>query len=1620
MKKILFSVAWIWFLVVGANAQQNPVVHPTVIKYPVGFAVIDSLGNRPVVTDSGFQNEEFYYNRYEERVLNPNIHVPDFARVYAGQNFARPQSVQTYPPTILQNFAGQDSGAFPPDANGDVNDNYYFQVVNTTYAIYDKNGNLLAGPSDLNTIFDSSLPGAGYNDGDPIVLWDEQAGKWFYAEFSVSGSNDYMLIAVSQTDDPRGNWWSWSFDVDDMPDYMKFGIWQDGYYMATNTSNGNDVYVFERSKMITGDPNPAMIGFDNPNRPNTFDGFHCILPVDNDGAWAPAGTPGQFITVVDDDQSNPADELWLYQLNVDWNTPSNSTFQRTQTISIPSFAGNFTGDWDNIPQPGTSQKLDALSTVLMFRACYRNFNGDQRLVVAHTIAQSSSEGAIRWYELQNTSGSWAIRQQGQVDLSGISCWIPSVAINAQKEIAIGYTISDANSTYPSIYITGQTQAENNNASGVLDIDATQILNGQYAQTQANRWGDYANMSVDPNGKTFWFTTEYVKSNTHGTQIVAFEFPSSCTLPDTQASGFTVTAQTDNSMDISWTRGNGDRILVVARDGSAVDTDPDSGTAYTADAQFGNGDEIGTGNFVVYDGTGTSVQITGLQPGHTYYFALYEYATADNCYLTPAHTGSGTTDGAPTVETLAVSSIGSTTATANGNVISENGSAVTERGICWSTSPNPTIAGNHTAAGSGTGTFSVNLTGLTPSTTYYVRAYATNAYGTSYGDNVSFRTACSLVQDFPYLESFNDWAESSPQTACTADGSVTFSDCWQNITGDDADWDIISGATDSPDTGPYFDANDWYGRYVYLEASGCDNKTASFISPNFDFSSLNNPELRFNYLMWGADLGQLEVSVSTDGGNTWTSLWNLSGDQGYGWNEAVIDLNAYAGNASVIIKFTGQTGSDFRSDIAVDNVIIQEATGISSAENYCYSGGNMDYATAITGVILNEISVGSGKSLPYNNYDQIRASLKRGQTYDLTVRVNTDGDYDVYVRVWIDWNQDEDFTDSGEQYDLGYASNTSDGATNNSPYSLTVPSNAVLGKTRMRVSASYNTYQGPCDTNYDGEVEDYAVIVYDNCTSVAQWNGNLWKSLSGDTLSVSSLADKFLVADNLLYLKTEDLSACSASLRQGNTTVIGEGRYLQLSNDLYNRGYLELRNNASLIQTDDNSVIEGRGIYTMKRKTDTLEHYYDYVYLSSPVSGTDYTMGDAVANAWRYYCFDASIQDPSVIPNAGWVQLQSSDAFTSGMGYAVSAPDGFTGGTLEIEFRKNFNTFNNGVITAPVIINGNGASDGDDWNLLGNPYPSALDFDLFAQDNTDIQGSLYLWTNCAGLNANGQHQEAGYTVYNQTGATSACSGSGPTATQYIASGQGFMVEANTQGDVSFSNTYRTSVNNQFLNRHTTDRAWFDFTAESDGQFGQILIGFNPDATNDIDRLYDAHALSDRFYAIDNGQKFTILTQADWNTVQADTIPLGFTADRQGNYQISLNRKEGVLQNVHIYLIDYVLNELHDFDTGAYAFTAPAGNVEDRFAIVFTNQALKTQDLINAQLQIGNNGKGLFFLHMKNGKISRVIVTNISGQTVKTIDGKNQQNTTVDLTKEASGIYLLEIYTNKGKLTRKIIR
>ena len=141
-----------------------------------------------------------------------------------------------------------------------------------------------------------------------------------------------------------------------------------------------------------------------------------------------------------------------------------------------------------------------------------------------------------------------------------------------------------------------------------------------------------------------------------------------------------------------------------------------------------------------DGTGSgsfTSSITGLIHGTTYYVRAYATNFAGTSYGNQIIISALAIP--PTVNTISATAINSTIATTGGNVTSDGGGAVTSRGVCWGTSQNPTISNSKTTDGTGSGNYASSLTGLNPGATYYVRAYATNIAGTSYGNQITFNT-----------------------------------------------------------------------------------------------------------------------------------------------------------------------------------------------------------------------------------------------------------------------------------------------------------------------------------------------------------------------------------------------------------------------------------------------------------------------------------------------------------------------------------------------------------------------------------------------------------------------------------------------------------------------------------------------------------------------------------------------------------------------------------------------------------------------------------------------------------------------------------------------------------------
>ncbi len=144
-----------------------------------------------------------------------------------------------------------------------------------------------------------------------------------------------------------------------------------------------------------------------------------------------------------------------------------------------------------------------------------------------------------------------------------------------------------------------------------------------------------------------------------------------------------------------------------------------------------------------NGTGTggfTSNISGLSSGTTYFVRAYASNDGGTAYGNElSFTSDSDSPVPPTVTTAGITSVTTNSASCGGEVTNEGSESVIARGVCWSISPNPTISNNTTSDGSGLGTFTSSLTGLSPGNTYYVRAYATSSVGTSYGNESDFTT-----------------------------------------------------------------------------------------------------------------------------------------------------------------------------------------------------------------------------------------------------------------------------------------------------------------------------------------------------------------------------------------------------------------------------------------------------------------------------------------------------------------------------------------------------------------------------------------------------------------------------------------------------------------------------------------------------------------------------------------------------------------------------------------------------------------------------------------------------------------------------------------------------------------
>jgi hypothetical protein len=463
----------------------------------------------------------------------PELNEPEPNPVFAPGTTTMPATTPSAPqiggpsapaPAPLNIFEGLDrfnwGAGSPPDTNGDVGPNYYIQTVNTSIGVFRKSDGFQVAAFTFDTFMSQGSFGNlcdTNNFGDPVVLYDTFEDRWIITDFAfvLDASNNvvapaYQCIAASKTGDPvTGGWNFYSIKLsDNLGDYPKFGIWPDGLYMSANlfsfgagsSFKGVRVFAFDKAQMYAGSPTVKIASFD------VGGGDFTILPSNArlQTGTPPVGRPNLFIST-----QMFLNALTVYKFHVDWNSISLSTFTGPDipisATSWPTFAAG-------VPQPSTATLLDSLSNRAMVQNQYTNFTGTESLWVSHTVRRQNTSGfaAPRWYQVNVTGGTVAtpILQATTWDPDGANVlhrWMPSLALDRAGDLAMGYSTSNSTTAFPSMAYAGRLAGDPVNTFSKTEQT---FFTGTASQTGSTRWGDYSAMTLDPDGCTFWYTTEY--------------------------------------------------------------------------------------------------------------------------------------------------------------------------------------------------------------------------------------------------------------------------------------------------------------------------------------------------------------------------------------------------------------------------------------------------------------------------------------------------------------------------------------------------------------------------------------------------------------------------------------------------------------------------------------------------------------------------------------------------------------------------------------------------------------------------------------------------------------------------------------------------------------------------------------------------------------------------------------------------------------------------------------------------------------------------------------------------------------------------------------------------------
>lgn len=426
---------------------------------------------------------------------------------------------------ILSNWQGLTSSSDPSDNTLAVGPSHVVQMVNgggTAIRVYNKSTGAVIANTSVSNIVGKA------NAGDPNIVYDYQADRYAMLVISSINGGD-LTLCISKTNNPSGQYYIYTVATgglfaSDFPDYPKLAVWGNSYFVTTNAS-GPYVYAIDRANMLTGATARTAQRFKLSDFPGG--GVQACSPVFATGSTQPPANSNPIIMRLFDaawtSSSTDVDALELYTMNINWTNSSLSTMTGPVKLNTSAFDTKICNDFNSgtcIPQKNTSQKLDAIGSIIYDKAQYRNFGTHESIVCTYMVdGNNNNVGGVRWYELRRSGSNWSIFQQGTyAPNDNTHRWMGSISINAAGVIALGYNAT-GKTLFPGIRVTARAKTD---ALGQMTASETIVQNGTNPKTSSNRYGDYNGMLADPTDGSFWFTANYNPTNSPKTNIVHFK------------------------------------------------------------------------------------------------------------------------------------------------------------------------------------------------------------------------------------------------------------------------------------------------------------------------------------------------------------------------------------------------------------------------------------------------------------------------------------------------------------------------------------------------------------------------------------------------------------------------------------------------------------------------------------------------------------------------------------------------------------------------------------------------------------------------------------------------------------------------------------------------------------------------------------------------------------------------------------------------------------------------------------------------------------------------------------------------------------------------------------------